>query len=121
MTDSPILVVDDDPGIRQTVADILDLEGYPVESASNGEEALRMLERVRPSVVLLDMRMPVLDGWGFMRELKQREEHPPVLVMTAARNTRQWADEIGAQGHLSKPFDLDDLLDAIQPFGAVDA
>src|SRR6186997_2331894 len=112
MPERPILVVDDDPAIRQTVAAILNLEGYPVESASNGEEALRMLERVHPAVVLLDMRMPVLDGWGFMRELKRRTLQPPVLVMTAARDARHWATEIGAQGHLSKPFDLEDLLDA---------
>jgi two-component system chemotaxis response regulator CheY len=117
MTDAPILVVDDDPAIRQTVADILDLEGYLVEAASNGAEALRLLDSIRPAVVLLDMRMPVLDGWGFMSALRLRAAQPPVLVMTAARNAREWADEIGAQGHLSKPFELDDLLHAVEQFG----
>lgn len=118
MPERPILVVDDDPGIRQTVIDILDLEGYSVESAANGEEALRALERIQPAVVLLDMRMPVLDGWGFMCALSGRADQPPVLVMTAARNAREWADEIGAQGHLSEPFELDDLLRAVERFSA---
>ncbi len=110
----PVLVVDDDPAIRSTVADILGLEGYAVATAENGEEALRLVETLRPSVVLLDMRMPVLDGWGFAREIHARGITVPILVMTAAPNARRWAAEIGAQSFIAKPFDLDDLLDAVQ-------
>ena len=114
MSQSPILVVDDDPSILTTVCEILDLEGYPVETAANGAEALRAVERSRPSLVLLDMRMPVLDGWGFARALKERGLELPILVMTAAQNARRWAEEIGADGHLAKPFELPDLLDAVE-------
>ena len=114
MNESPILVVDDDPSILTTVCEILDLEGYPVETAANGAEALRAVERSRPSLVLLDMRMPVLDGWGFARALKERGLELPILVMTAAQNARRWAEEIGADGHLAKPFELPDLLDAVE-------
>ena len=114
MNESPILVVDDDPSILTTVCEILDLEGYPVETAANGAEALRAVERSRPSLVLLDMRMPVLDGWGFARALKERGLQLPILVMTAAQNARRWAEEIGADGHLAKPFELPDLLDAVE-------
>ena len=114
MNQSPILVVDDDPSILTTVSEILDLEGYPVQTATNGAEALRAVERARPSLVLLDMRMPVLDGWGFARALQERGLKLPILVMTAAQNARRWAEEIGADGHIAKPFDLPDLLDAVE-------
>ena len=114
MNPSPILVVDDDPSILSTVSEILDLEGYPVETATNGAEALRAVEQSRPSLVLLDMRMPILDGWGFARALKERGLELPILVMTAAQNARRWAEEIGADGHLAKPFEIPDLLDAVE-------
>lgn len=110
----PILVVDDDAAILATIGDILESEGYPVAAATNGAEALRAIERERPSLVLLDMRMPVLDGWGFARELRRRGLPVPVLVMTAARDAREWAEEIGADGFLAKPFNLPELLDAVE-------
>ncbi|MDP9373053.1 MAG: response regulator [Chloroflexota bacterium] len=114
----PILVVDDDPAILATVVDILELEGYHVITATNGAEALRLIERESPALVLLDMRMPVLDGWGVARELRGRGIAVPVLVMTAARDARHWASEVGADGYLAKPFDLLDLLDAVERLGA---
>ncbi|HEX5504211.1 MAG TPA: response regulator [Thermomicrobiales bacterium] len=111
---APILVVDDDPSIVATIQDILALEGYPVLTAGNGADALALAERVRPGLVLLDMRMPVLDGWGFARELRARGIAVPILVMTAAQNARRWAAEIEADGYVAKPFDLFELLDAVQ-------
>ncbi len=109
-----ILVVDDDPSILQTVTEILEFEGYQVETAVNGAEALSVIERMRPALVLLDMRMPVLDGWSFARALHQRRIELPVLVMTAAQDARGWAKEISAQGYVAKPFDLFDLLTAVE-------
>lgn len=114
MSNAPILVVDDDPSILATVSEILDLEGYPVQTAVNGAEALRVVERMPPSLVLLDMRMPVMDGWDFAGALRQRGLHPPILVMTAAQNAARWAAEIGAAGYVAKPFELDDLLTAVE-------
>ncbi len=111
-----ILVVDDDPAILSTVADILEFEGYKVEVAANGAEGLRVLERVRPKLVLLDMRMPILDGWDFARALRDRGITLPILVMTAAQDARRWAQEIGAAGYVSKPFELLDLLSAVASF-----
>jgi CheY-like chemotaxis protein len=110
---APILVVDDDPAILATIEDILALEGYPVVTAGNGADALALVERVRPALVLLDMRMPVLDGWGFAREVRARGLDVPILVMTAAQNAQRWAAEIGADGYVAKPFDLFELLDAV--------
>jgi two-component system, chemotaxis family, chemotaxis protein CheY len=110
----PILVIEDDPEILSTIAAILELEGHTVERASNGEEGLRVVERTRPRLVLLDMRMPVLDGWGFVGALKQRGIKLPILVMTAAHDARRWAGEIDAEGYLAKPFELIDLLNAVE-------
>lgn len=114
MTRCSVLVVDDDPAILHTVAEFLDLEGFPVATAANGAQAVEAVERQTPNIVLLDMRMPVLDGWGFARTMEERGRSLPILVMTAAQDTKRWAEEIGAAGYVSKPFDLLDLLRAVE-------
>jgi two-component system chemotaxis response regulator CheY len=116
MPERPILIIDDDPAIRATVAEILMSEGYSVETATNGADGLQSLDRLDPALVLLDMRMPILDGWGFARALQSRGVRIPILVMTAAQDARRWAHEINAQGYVAKPFDLLDLLDAVGRF-----
>ena len=113
-----VLVVDDDPSIREMISDFLETEGYLVDTAADGDEGLRVVERVTPSIVLLDMRMPVMDGWGFARALRQRGIKLPILVVTAAQNPRRWAEEIGAEGYIAKPFDLTDLLSAVERLSA---
>ena len=120
MPNWPILVVDDDPTILATVSDALDLEGFAVVTASNGAEALEVIDADnRPSLVLLDMRMPVLDGWGFMHAVRERGLSLSVVVMTAAADARRWGREIGAHGVLAKPFELDELIAAVQRFRKV--
>ena len=114
MPDAPILVVDDDPSILATVSEILEFEGYLVVTAANGVEALEVIEQHEPSLILLDMRMPVLDGWGFARRLVERGLQLPIVVMTAAQDARRWAEEIGAAGYVPKPFELPELLDAVE-------
>lgn len=108
-----ILVVDDDPGIRAVVADTLGFEGYPVKTAENGAQALPIVEREHPELVLLDMRMPIMNGWDFARALTERNLGVQVIVMTAAYSAERWAEEIGARAFLAKPFDLDELLDTV--------
>ena len=114
MPERPILVVDDDPTILATVSEVLDMEGFAVMTATNGAEALVAVDQTVPSLVLLDMRMPVLDGWGFMRAVRERGLSLTVVVMTAAADARRWGREIGAEGVLAKPFDIDELLRAVQ-------
>jgi CheY-like chemotaxis protein len=107
---APVLVVDDDPSIRDFVEAALESEGYRVLSAPDGEIALGLVEH-QPCAVLLDMRMPVLDGWGFAAAYRERPgARAPIVVMTAAENAEAWAREIGATSVLAKPFRLDDLL-----------
>ncbi len=114
MPEPLILVVDDDASILETVSSILAMEGYAVETATNGREALEKLGHTRPFLVLLDMRMPILDGWGFAREMKARGESVPIVVMTAAQDARRWANEIGAAAYVPKPFEVPDLLDTVE-------
>jgi CheY-like chemotaxis protein len=109
-----ILVIDDDPAILTTVAEILHDEGYSVRKAGNGLEGLATLEQRLPALILLDMRMPVLDGWGFVQAMRERGLEVPLVVMTAAQDSRRWAHEVGATGVLAKPFDLMELLAVVE-------
>jgi CheY-like chemotaxis protein len=105
-------VVDDDPSIVAVVSEILAAEGHEVVSAENGADALEKVNG--EGLVLLDMRMPVLDGWGFAREFRASGRRCPIVVMTAAENARRWAEEIGAEGYLAKPFDIDALIAVVE-------
>ena len=113
-----VLVVDDDTSILDTVTAILSGEGYEVVSAASGQEALAAVTRKPPLVILLDMRMPVMDGWAVARALRERGVDVPIVVMTAAESAKRWADEIGAEAYLAKPFGLDELLAAVDRFRA---
>ncbi len=115
--DVPVLLVEDDPAIQATVADVLDFAGYPVALASNGTEALVQIDHgLEPCVILLDMRMPVLDGWGFARALRERGRALKIVVLSAAQDAQRWAAEIQADGWVAKPFELPDLLAAVERF-----
>lgn len=107
-------MVDDDASIVAVVTDILAAEGHDVVSAENGAEALAKVGD--EALVLLDMRMPVLDGWGFARAFRASGKRSPIVVMTAAENASRWADEIGAEGYLAKPFEVDALIAAVERY-----
>ena len=111
-----VLVVDDDTSILDTVTSILSGEGFDVVSASSGQEALDAVARKLPLLILLDMRMPVMDGWAVARALRGKGIRVPIIVMTAAESARRWADEVGAEGYLAKPFGLDELLATVERF-----
>ena len=115
---APVLVVDDDPAIREAVRDVLEGAGIQVETATDGLDALAKVETRVPRLVLLDMRMPGMDGWDFAAALQERGVDLPVVVMTAAADARQWADEIGAIGVVPKPFGMRELISAVERYGA---
>jgi two-component system chemotaxis response regulator CheY len=109
-----VLVVEDDEGIRDMMEMVLDSEGYEVVSATNGIMALALLEEERPDLILLDMRMPGMDGWEFARRYAELPDpRPPIVVVTAAQDAARRATEIAAQGYLAKPFGIDELLEVI--------
>src|SRR5579859_5418089 len=110
-----ILVVDDDEGVRQIVRLFLSDEGYEVLEAANGEIALELIRHVRPELILLDLRMPVMDGWEFARRYRLMPgEHAPIVACIAALDVTTECANVQPVGILSKPFDLDDLLAAVR-------
>jgi two-component system alkaline phosphatase synthesis response regulator PhoP len=110
-----ILVVDDDPAIRDVVADILEMSDYNVKTAGNGAEAFDLMRTDRPAAVLLDLMMPVMDGWEFLRRCRSGAAYAklPVAVMSAAKDVAAAAHDLGAQAYLTKPFDVDAVLSVV--------
>jgi DNA-binding response OmpR family regulator len=110
-----ILVVEDEPAIRELVAEILVEEGYEVVQAPDGAMALEAIDHNSAfDLVVLDMWMPNVNGWQFASALNVRGLPVPLLVMTAARDAKEHANEIGARGYIGKPFDVDQLLVAVE-------
>ena len=114
MTKPFVLVVDDEPDLRELVAVTLADEGFDVDVARDGREALDHIARRVPDLILLDMMMPVMDGRALCEALRSNGGLPRVVVMTAADHVAQCAREVGAVGWLAKPFDIDDLVIAIR-------
>jgi two-component system, OmpR family, response regulator MprA len=110
--DVRILVVDDEPAVRESLASSLAFEDYEVVTASDGLSALDELDRARPDLAILDILMPRMDGLTTCRRLRARGDTLPVLMLTA-RDTvgdRVTGLDAGADDYLVKPFDLDELL-----------
>src|SRR5215831_19171443 len=107
-----ILVVEDNDVSREGLAVVLRRADYRVLVAANGDEALCLLKGgPPPDLILLDMLMPVLDGWHFMDRLQKASPHPPIIVTTAAGVlSREWAEDHGCAGFLRKPVDTKQLL-----------
>lgn len=109
-----VLVVEDDPDLAALEAEVLKLRGHEVDVASNGREALDAVGRARPDLILLDMKMPVMNGREFADEYRRREPFtPPIVVVTAADDAQRRAAEVGASGWIAKPFDPEALLDKV--------
>ena len=111
-----VLVVEDEDTIGQVVVDALADEGYEVRRARNGREALELLQGWLPRLILLDLMMPVMDGWAFraeQRRLAGEAGSVPVIVLSGAREARARAAGLGAVEALSKPFDLNQVIAAV--------
>ncbi len=117
-----ILVVDDDQEARTRMRVVLERDGWTVTEAANGEEALRRVAEVRPQLILLDLTMPVMDGFTFLRELRRCPEHTdiPVVVLTARdlnaeeRRLLDGADRVLSKGQTNLR-DLPGELRALTP------
>jgi len=109
-----ILVVDDDPGVRRLVVDVLETEGYAVRAVEDGFAALRSVQNERPDCIVLDVMLPGMDGHDVLALLRSHEleEHLPVVMLTAAADDehawRAWSE--GVDYFLAKPFAPDELL-----------
>lgn len=115
MAEGRVLVVDDERQIRDVVAEALADDGYEVETAANGAQALAVLSRWVPDLIVLDLMMPVMDGATFrVRQLAlDGAAEVPVLILSASRDAEGQRAKLGALGFIHKPFDLDALLDHV--------
>lgn len=110
-----ILIVDDQPGIRLLLEELFRRENYETKVAVNGLEALQKVEQQRPDCVLLDMKMPGMDGIDVLKRLKSSWPDLPVIMMTAYDETQltEEALEVGAMRYFTKPFDIFEVRDAV--------
>jgi CheY-like chemotaxis protein len=112
-----VLVVEDEEALRTVVAEALREDGYEVMTAANGAEALELVRQTSPDAIVLDLMMPVMDGWAFL-EACRREPccgDTPVLIVSAHRKLAEiMATEVRADEFIAKPFELDALLGAVE-------
>lgn len=118
MNPKKILVVDDEPDLVETVRYSLEMEGYQVLVAHNGEDGLNQARKDGPDLIILDLMLPKLDGYKVCRLLKfdERYKHIPVLMLTAKtqEKDRLLGKETGADEYMTKPFDIDKLLEKVK-------
>ena len=109
-----ILVVDDESSIREALSKVLRGEDYDVVSAANGQEAIEKLKSEKIDLLLLDLGLPVKDGWGTVIWLAQVNPLLPIIIMTGRWNQRELANRMGADALMDKPLDVPRLLQTIR-------
>jgi DNA-binding response OmpR family regulator len=111
-----VLVVDDEPDILLMLRLALEGAGFDVVLAADGEQALERVDDERPDVILLDVMMPVLDGWGVLRRLTTFLDPPPVVVVSARSSPAdvEQAVSLGADDYVPKPFHNADLIERVR-------
>jgi DNA-binding response OmpR family regulator len=117
MSTATVLIVEDDPDTREMLGKFLELEGFHVETASNGQQALDKLETgIKACVIVLDLMMPVMDGWQFRRRQTEdaRIAKIPTIIVSAAGRDRM--AQVSADAYLAKPIDMDELLTRVSEF-----
>ena len=121
MTDSAkprILVVEDDPDLRTIVRLQLSSQGYEIHEASNGAEGFQAMQDNTPDCVILDLMMPVMDGFGFLKRVRSVMDLQdiPILILTASEDERNRVRgfQYQADTYMSKPYDLQELTDEVQ-------
>jgi CheY-like chemotaxis protein len=110
-----VLLVEDDKDLRRVCADSLKELGYDVLEATNGLEAIEQLEHERPAAMILDMRLPVMDGYDVLRQVRQSKTHAALPVIAVSGSpTGKWSLRVGANAFLAKPFDLHELTSTMR-------
>jgi two-component system, response regulator, stage 0 sporulation protein F len=113
-----ILIVDDQYGIRILLNEVFQKEGYETHQAASGYQALEILEKNAPDLVLLDMKIPGMDGIEILKRMKVIDQDIRVIIMTAygELDMIQEAKDLGALIHFAKPFDIDEIRDAVKKY-----
>jgi DNA-binding response OmpR family regulator len=112
-----VLVVEDDLDLVGMLDLVLESAGFRVMTAGEGAEGLDKIAQEMPAAILLDMKMPGMDGWEFARIFHERyDRQAPIIVLTAAEDARKKAEEIGAEDYVGKPFEIDELLAKVERY-----
>jgi DNA-binding response OmpR family regulator len=111
-----VLVVEDDDRIQRLVELVLRGEGYCVLQASDGHRALELIDSEKPDLVILDLMLPLLDGWALREKMREQPATAeiPVILMSAVRNLRETARQLQVADYISKPFEIDDLVRSVR-------
>lgn len=110
-----VLIVDDDDDILFIVGMLLQTVGFAVRTAQNGVQALQAIEESMPRLVLLDLKMPVMNGWEFVRRFRERyAQAAPIVVMSAIDDIGRRAAALGVEDWLAKPFETSALLEMVR-------
>ncbi|EJW18959.1 MULTISPECIES: response regulator [Paenibacillus] len=115
MNNKKVLIVDDQNGIRVLLMEVFSSEGYTTFQASNGKMALEIVKEESPDIVLLDMKIPGMDGLEILKQIKLMKPHMNVIMMTAygELDMIKEATDLGALMHFTKPFDIDEMRVAV--------
>ncbi|MBO9130096.1 response regulator [Bacillus sp. 165] len=118
-----ILIVDDQYGIRILLNEVFQKEGYQTYQAANGFQAIDIVKKDRPDLVILDMKIPGMDGLEILKRVKEIDKDIKVILMTAygELDMIQEAKDLGALSHFAKPFDIDEIRKAVRNEVAVNA
>ncbi|MEC2285775.1 sporulation initiation phosphotransferase Spo0F [Bacillus velezensis] len=118
MMNEKILIVDDQYGIRILLNEVFHKEGYQTFQAANGIQALDIVTKERPDLVLLDMKIPGMDGIEILKRMKMIDESIRVIIMTGygELDMIKESKELGALTHFAKPFDIDEIRDAVKKY-----
>lgn len=111
----PILVVDDDYHLRNTIQLMLEEEGFVVQIAADGQEAIELAQSQQPALIVLDMGLPLLDGYEVAVQVRNcYGTNVPIVLITADGQAQEKSQRLGATAYLRKPFDMDDLIHVVQ-------
>ncbi|MEW6238959.1 MAG: response regulator [Candidatus Omnitrophota bacterium] len=116
MPEIRILIVDDEKELAESMFDLLEYEGYSVELAGTGEEALQRVDMAYPDLLILDIKLPGINGLDVLQHVRETRSFLPILIVSASsqKGTRERAKELGADDVLLKPFDEEELLSIIK-------
>jgi CheY-like chemotaxis protein len=111
-----VLVVEDDESIRNVITDVLEDRGFQVGTAANGSDALMLLDRLKPDVMVLDLLMPVMHGWEFMESYAEKTGGQPIPIVIVSVNAAlpRSFNRFGVCNVVAKPFDIDLLVEAVE-------
>ncbi|MFS0645501.1 response regulator [Siminovitchia sp. 179-K 8D1 HS] len=113
-----VLIVDDQFGIRTLLNEVLQKEGYQIYQAANGHQALHMMKQHAPDLVLLDIKIPGMDGLEILKKMKEMNQDIRVIIMTAygELDMIEKTKQLGALAHFSKPFDIEEIRNAVKQY-----